>query len=257
MTFKEMMDIGVFCKLFGESNAIWIISAVVTAIFAYLLGSLNSGVLISRIAFREDIRNYGSGNAGTTNMMRTYGKKFAVITLLGDALKAAAAVWLGYFLSGYNGGFVAFFFCVVGHAYPVFFNFKGGKGVACTAAAILCLQPLVFLILLTLFVLIVLFTRYISLGSVMCMMVFPLVLYRMHPELNIISLVFSILASALVIFLHRSNIGRLWRGEENKFTFKPKTRKAGEAEGGDEADKEEPEDIEDINEDINKEEETK
>ncbi len=235
MTFKEMMDIGVFCKLFGESNVIWLLSAFVTAVFAYLLGSLNSGVLISRLAFREDIRNYGSGNAGTTNMMRTYGKKFAVITLLGDVLKAAAAVWLGYLFSGYNGGFVAFFFCVVGHAYPVFFGFKGGKGVACTAAAILCLQPAVFLILLALFVLIVLFTRYISLGSVMCMMVFPLVLYRMmHPELNIISLVFSILASALVIFLHRSNIGRLWRGEENKFTFKPKTRKAGEAEGGEE-----------------------
>ncbi|NLB15225.1 MAG: glycerol-3-phosphate 1-O-acyltransferase PlsY [Clostridiales bacterium] len=241
MTFEEMMKSGVFCRLFGESNAIWIISAVVAAIFAYLLGSLNSGVLISRIVFREDIRNYGSGNAGTTNMMRTYGKKFAVITLLGDALKAAAAVWLGYLLSGYNGGFVAFFFCVVGHAYPVFFNFKGGKGVACTAAAILCLKPTVFLLLLALFILIVLFTKYISLGSVMCMMVFPLVLYRMHPGLNIISLIFSLLSSALVIFLHRSDIGRLWRGEENKFTFEPKARKVGES-GGDETDKEKTED---------------
>ena len=202
MTFEEMMKSGVFCRLFGESNAIWIISAVVAAIFAYLLGSLNSGVLISRIVFREDIRNYGSGNAGTTNMMRTYGKKFAVITLLGDALKAAAAVWLGYLLSGYNGGFVAFFFCVVGHAYPVFFNFKGGKGVACTAAAILCLKPTVFLLLLALFILIVLFSKYISLGSVMCMMVFTLVLYRRHSGLNIISLIFSLLSSALVIFVY-------------------------------------------------------
>lgn len=200
------------------------------AVCGYLLGSLNFGVIISKYKYHEDVRSKGSGNAGTTNMMRTYGKSAAVFTLVGDMSKAVVAVMLGTLFNGNMGAYLAALLCVVGHAYPVFFKFKGGKGVAVTAAALLCLNPIVFAILLLIFVIVVAFTKYVSLASIMCMLVYPLILYRMSgSQLDAIPMVCAILNSALVIFLHRSNIKRLMEGTENKFSFKSKDKSKSEA----------------------------
>lgn len=196
------------------------IGFLLCAVIAYLIGSLNFGIIISKYKFKDNIRDHGSGSAGMTNMMRTYGKTAAIFTFLGDFTKAVIAVVIGTILCGEMGGYIAGFFSVIGHVFPVYFKFKGGKGIASTAGMLVCLNPIVFLILLVVFVIIVAFTKYISLGSIMCMLIYPLILNRLVTEPNFIVTIISILLSILVIFLHRANIKRLWEGQENKFSFK-------------------------------------
>ena len=158
--------------------AMLIAGIVLCALIGYLLGSLNFALILSGKMYKDDIRKHGSKNAGTTNMMRTYGNKAAGLTILGDMLKAVVAVLLGALILGlYYGGYAAALGCVVGHVFPVFFGFKGGKGVATAAAAILVLNPLAFLCVLGVFLLCVIFTRYISLGSVLGAAVFPLITF--------------------------------------------------------------------------------
>ncbi len=230
MSLETIMDAGLFGQLTNSTHHLffWIAGYVVCAVAGYFLGCLNFGIIISRHMYHEDVRSFGSGNAGTTNMMRTYGKKASILTFLGDGLKAVVAVLVGFLLSGYSGGFVAALFCVIGHAFPCFYGFKGGKGVATTAFAVLVLNWKTFLVLIILFIIIVAFTKYISLGSVMCLAIYPFLLFRLSGNaLDPISLVSAILTSAVIIFLHRENINRLWHGQENKFSFK-KSRKPEE-----------------------------
>ena len=203
----------------------WIIGFVVGAVIAYLLGSVNFGIIISKAKFKDDIRKHGSGNAGMTNMMRTYGKAAAGMTLFGDCMKAIIAVIIGTMLNGDMGGYVAGLFCIVGHVYPLYFKFKGGKGVATAAAMLLLLNPIVFLILLIIFVIIVGFTKYLSLGSVMCMIVYPLILNRFMGEPNYIITIISLLITVFILFMHRENIKRLLAGTESKFSFKKSDKK--------------------------------
>ncbi|MBR2354626.1 MAG: glycerol-3-phosphate 1-O-acyltransferase PlsY [Clostridia bacterium] len=197
-------------------------SIFAVAVIAYLLGSLNFAIIISGRRYKEDIRSHGSKNAGMTNMMRTYGKSAAALTLVGDALKAVVSCLVGYAVFGLMGAYIAGLFCIVGHMFPIFYRFKGGKGVVTAAITILMCNPFVFLILFALFVIIVLFTKYISLGSIMCMLLYPLVLHRINllfgqptPEIP-----FVLLMTVLVVFKHRENIGRLLKGKESKFSFK-------------------------------------
>ena len=200
-----------------------LVGALVSAVAAYLLGSLNFAIILSKRTYHEDIRSFGSKNAGMTNMMRTYGKKAAALTLLGDMLKAVAAALIGYALLGMCGAYIAGLFCVIGHMFPVYYGFRGGKGVVTVATSILMCDPLVFVILFALFVLIVLATKYISLGSVMCMLIYPILLDRItklftgHTSPFII---FSMLMTVLVVVKHHANIGRLLKGKESKFSFK-------------------------------------
>jgi len=203
----------------------WIIGFVVGAVIAYLLGSVNFGIIISKTKFKDDIRKHGSGNAGMTNMMRTYGKAAAGMTLFGDCMKAIIAVVIGTMLNGDMGGYVAGLFCIVGHVYPLYFKFKGGKGVATAAAMLLVLNPIEFAILLIIFVIIVGFTKYISLGSVMCMIVYPLILNRFMGEPNYIITIISLLISVFILYLHKENIKRLLEGTESKFSFKKSDKK--------------------------------
>ena len=191
-------------------------------VIAYLLGSLNFAIIISGRKFKDDIRSHGSKNAGMTNMMRTYGKAAAGLTLLGDALKAVVACLVGYGLFGTMGAYIAGLFCIIGHMFPIFYRFKGGKGVVTSAITVLMCNPFVFLILFILFVLIVVFTKYISLGSVMCMLLYPLILHRINllfgqptPEF-----IYAILMTVLVVVKHKENISRLLKGTESKFSFK-------------------------------------
>ena len=193
---------------------------------AYLLGSINPAIIISKKLYNEDIRSFGSGNAGATNTFRTYGKKMAILIFSLDFLKAIVAVVIGSLLLSVNvGGAISALFVVLGHMFPVFYKFKGGKGVACTAACILILSPISFAVLLVIFILIVLFTKYVSLASIMCAMLFPLLAFSLKDVFwgggGFITLS-SLLIAGFVVFMHRENIKRLLEGKESKFYLSQK-----------------------------------
>lgn len=210
--------------------ALAVLLCAVGGIIAYFLGSLNFAVIISKVKFHEDIRKYGSGNAGMTNMLRTYGKAAAAFTLLGDAAKAAVSVMIGTLLCGEAGAYIAGLCCVIGHSFPIYYGFKGGKGIVVTAMTILCLNWLAFVILFAIFVLLVATTKYLSLGSIIGMLLYPLMLNRLYPFTHggmsegAVPAIVSLLNAALVIWLHRENIKRLMQGKENKFSLKKKDK---------------------------------
>ena len=242
MTLQELGYKGYLGKLLEyyevpNGMLLYILAILLMGVLGYFLGSLNFGVIISKYKYSDDVRKHGSGNGGTTNMMRVYGKKAALFTLLGDLMKAVIAVLLGRLLSGVYGAYTAGLFCMIGHAYPCFFGFRGGKGVAVAAAVVLCTNPMVFVILLILFAVIVGMTKYISLGSILCMLMYPVILSNVQAVMHVgdengrnLSVVFAFLMACLVVWLHRSNIKRLHDHTENKFSFRGGKKKAEEKE---------------------------
>ncbi|MBR2952566.1 MAG: glycerol-3-phosphate 1-O-acyltransferase PlsY [Clostridia bacterium] len=203
-----------------------VIFFVLVALASYLLGSINSAVIISKKIYGYDVRDYGSGNAGMTNMFRSFGKKAGFLTLGGDALKALISVVLGYVLLGGGGQYMAGFFCMLGHMFPIYFKFKGGKGVIVSAMTILMIDPLVFLVLVLLFGLMFAATRIISASSLTAAFFFPMVVYAFnynHPKLSYTF--FSLMISFFVIALHKDNIRRLLNKTEKKFTIKKDNQK--------------------------------
>ncbi len=233
MTTYSSGVVGTYLKSHEVSaTADGIITAVtfaLAAIVGYLLGSTNFAILTSRELYNEDIRNYGSKNAGMTNMFRVYGKKAGIFTFLGDAFKTAAAVFLGRLLGGETVAYLAAMFCVLGHIAPAKYKFKGGKGVLSSAIARLCLDPEIFLFLLCVFVLVLLLSRYVSLASVVSAFVYPgLVIFfsqtRFGTPPALIPLVFSLFVGLFVIFSHRSNLQRISERTESKISFKKKKK---------------------------------
>ncbi|MGN1128044.1 MAG: glycerol-3-phosphate 1-O-acyltransferase PlsY [Candidatus Flemingiibacterium sp.] len=214
----------------GIPIALAALLCVVGGVIAYFLGSLNFAVIISKYKFHDDIRRYGSGNGGMTNMLRTYGKSAAAFTMLGDAAKAAVSVMIGTLLCGEAGAYIAGFCCVLGHSFPVYYGFKGGKGIVVTAMTILCLDWLAFVVLFAIFVILVATTKFLSLGSIVGMLLYPLMLNRLYPYTHggmsegAVPAIVSLLNAALVIWLHRENIKRLMQGKENKFSLKKKDK---------------------------------
>lgn len=237
--FLNLFQEGFFFSTFPNKTVALVICALSVfgcIIIPYLLGSINSAIIVSKIFFHEDVRQHGSGNAGTTNVMRSYGKKAALFTLLGDILKTVIAVLIGglfmglyygkYAFSVGLGGYIAGFFCIVGHIWPIYYRFRGGKGVLCLATVVGMLSPIVLLPLLLFFILLVAFTRYVSLGSVISALLYPLLLNRLalffgHP-INGLCLLLGIFEALLIVFCHRANIRRIMNGEESKFSFKSK-----------------------------------
>ena len=213
---------------------------LITMVSSYLLGSINSAIIISKLIYRDDIRKHGSGNPGLTNMLRTYGMKAAGLTLLGDMLKCAlsillAGVFFGFHyirgISNHDGYcYMAGLFAVVGHVFPVYYKFKGGKGVLATATMALILCPIPALILIALFALIVVTSKYVSLGSVSAGVLFPVVVNAyFHIVLNgktpgIISLSTIILA-ILIVWCHRGNLQRISNRTERKISIGGKKKK--------------------------------
>lgn len=203
---------------------------LVYVLIPYLLGSINTAILVSKYFYHDDIRNYGSGNAGFTNVMRTYGKKAALITFGGDLLKTVLAVLVGWCVFGYLTAYIAGFACFLGHIFPVFYGFKGGKGVLCMGTIMLMLDWRIFLVMITVFVGIVMATKYISAGSVICAMMFPLMLNRMNNTgIHMIEFV-AIAIAVIVVIKHRTNLKRIFDGTESKFKIK-KSKTAPDASG--------------------------
>ena len=213
---------------------------VLSIAVSYLLGSINSAIIVSKLLYRDDIRKYGSGNAGMTNMLRTYGKGAAGLTLLGDVLKTVIAILFTAFLLGihYNHGislndgycYMAGLFAVLGHVFPIYYGFRGGKGVLVTSAMALVLTPIPFLILLTLFVIIVWISRYVSLGSVTVAILYPVVVnfYIRYvfqaPPPGILMLCLVILA-IFIVWCHRENLKRISNRTERKISIGGKKKK--------------------------------
>ena len=213
--------------------AVTIIAFAVIVIAGYLLGSLNSAVIVSRARYKQDIRTFGSGNAGLTNMYRVYGKGGAGLTLLGDVIKQFVSVTFGIILAGQYGAYVAGLFCIIGHMFPVYYGFKGGKGVLTAATMILMIDPLVFVAVFLIFLVVVLLSRYVSLGSVVAAFSYPAVLYyRSGGQPDMFAMIFAVFIGLIVIFMHRSNIFRIFNNEESKFSFKkrPDIQKVFDAE---------------------------
>ena len=205
-----------------DKGFIALIALLLCGAAAYLLGSLNFAVILSRIFHHDDIRKHGSGNAGATNMVRTYGKKWGVITFICDGLKAAVAVLLSQLMMGEGGAYVAALFAILGHVFPLYYKFKGGKGVAVAAISILCLNPVVFLILIVVFVAIVAVSKYISLGSIICAFFYPMILNAFNSDKGFIATTVSVLIAVIVIVMHKDNIKRLMARTENKIGQKGK-----------------------------------
>lgn len=229
MTFNDWINVGYFGYNYGMENnwnsTMLGIAFLICAVVSYLLGSINCGVIISRDKYGKDIRESGSGNAGATNMLRTYGKKAAILTFSGDVLKTVVAVIVGRLCLGYLGAFIAGAFCILGHAYPIFFKFKGGKGVVCISTMCLLTNPGVFLIMLGIFLIVLFGFKMVSLASVMIMVIYPFVLYnvgRMGPGIHV---ALGALAAWFVVYLHRENIKRIYRHQESTISFGKKKDK--------------------------------
>ena len=223
-----------------EQNLPLLIALIfVSVIISYLLGSLSSAIIVSKALYKEDIRTHGSGNAGLTNMLRTYGGKAAVLTLVGDMLKTALAVLFTAMLLGfeYKNGVSLNGYCylsglcaVLGHVFPIFYGFKGGKGVLVTATMALVLTPACFAILFSLFVIILIISRYVSLGSIVVASLFPvsIALYTIficNAPLSILTIISTVFLGGFIVWCHRSNIGRLVAGNEKKFSIGKKESK--------------------------------
>lgn len=206
---------------------IFISAMVLTAVAGYLLGSLNSAIIVSKTLYHKDIRQFGSGNAGLTNMFRVYGKKGALLTLLGDVLKQIVSVFIGILVAGQTGAYIAGLFCMIGHIFPVYYGFKGGKGVLTAATMILIIDPIIFLVLIVVFAVVLLFTQYVSLASIIAAITYPAAVFyaaklRTGNAPDIYSMLFALFVGLIVIFMHRSNIFRIFNNEESKFSFKNK-----------------------------------
>lgn len=207
------------------------IALIIAIAIAYAIGSINFSVLISKKFAGFDVRQKGSGNAGTTNMLRSVGKGAAAITLICDILKGVIAVLIALLISkiakNTDGALLvqgAALAVVIGHTFPIFFEFKGGKGVATALGVILCINWQVGLICLAFAIVIMAVTRMVSAGSVTAAILYPvLTLFGVKEALLIIDgnyIIFSILLALLVIFNHRENIKRIIAGKENKLSFK-------------------------------------
>lgn len=199
------------------------VSIALICVLGYLLGGINGAILLSKLVEKDDVRRHGSGNAGFTNFFRNYGKRTSLLVILIDAAKAAASCLLGGWLLGKyglqtEGMLLGGLAATLGHDFPVFLGFQGGKGIVCGFATALVTDWRVGLILLAVFALVYFLTHYVSLASVLCALGFFVSFWLFYPGRPFV-LILSGCLSALAVFLHRENIGRLVRGQERKTDF--------------------------------------
>lgn len=207
---------------------------IIVAVIAYLIGSINFSIILSKKMAGFDIREKGSGNAGTTNMLRSVGKKAALITLICDILKGVVsiliAVLAGKIIKNLDNALLvqlAGIFVIIGHTFPVFFKFKGGKGIATALGVLLMTNWQIGLICLVFALVLMALTKMVSVGSIAAAILFPILVAFIDQNYivptsnsNWSYLVFSIIIALLVIFNHRANVQRILNGTENRLSFK-------------------------------------
>lgn len=219
-----------------------ILAILISAMLSYLLGSFNSSILVVRLLKHQDIREFGSHNAGLTNTLRCFGKGCAALTLVGDLAKGIVAVLLskgicellGTGLTAQNDvhfiGYIAGIFAILGHVFPIYYHFKGGKGVLVGVSVFLGIDWKVFLCLIVIFAVVLAISKYVSLGSIIAAACCPVVtfLFQFWQRGDLpmwylwLNTGLAALMGAWVIYMHRTNIQRLKAGNENKFSFHSK-----------------------------------
>ena len=205
------------------------VECAIVAIIAYLIGSINFSVILSKKMAGFDLRDKGSGNAGTTNVLRTVGKKAAIITLICDILKGVVAILIAILanklVEGSNGALLVQFAgvaVILGHTFPIFFKFKGGKGVATSLGVLIMSIWQIGLICLVFALILIALTQMVSVGSIAAAILYP-VLTLFIPQNYIIPgnyLIYSVVLAVIIVFNHRENVKRLLKGTENKISFK-------------------------------------
>ena len=239
MPFREFVNDGLYMYLINkygirEPRSYLVLAlCLLGCVAVYFLGSLNSAVIISKGLYKKDVRELGSGNAGMTNMFRSFGKKAGLLTLVCDFAKTALSVCIGYFFYGFGGAYLAGLFCMLGHMFPLYYHFKGGKGMLVCSFTLLLTDWPVFVIGLVIFIGVLLFSRMVSLGSVMAALTMPLFLYEWYNimggdgALTGIRFPIAVLMTVCVIAAHIPNIKRIYAGTEPKITF-PWEKEKGE-----------------------------
>ena len=202
-------------------------ASFLSAGFAYLLGSITFAIVITKMFTGKDIRSMGSGNAGMTNVLRSVGKPAAALTAIGDILKGTVAVIIGRHIFNWltdvdpiYGAYIAAIFAIMGHLFPIYFKFKGGKGVSVAAGSVLAINPTVVGVLIVVFLLVVFTTKIVSLASITVAALYPVCtgIYTYWQGGNIfMNVIFSSIIGVTVIVMHRANIKRLLNGTEYKF----------------------------------------
>jgi glycerol-3-phosphate acyltransferase PlsY len=204
---------------------------LLSIVLAYLMGSIPTAVWVGKIFYNIDVREHGSKNAGATNTIRVLGARAGLPVFFIDMLKGYAAVRLLYLTDFYipeTGDFVNFqlalgLAALIGHIFPVFADFRGGKGVASLAGIVLALHPLATLFTLLVFAIVLIITRFVSLSSMIAAFTFPITLVFFFSNTTPSLIIFSMIIAILLLFTHQKNIERLLKGEESKFKIKKKT----------------------------------
>lgn len=191
---------------------------VVIVVLSYFIGNISPSIIIGKFYGGIDIREHGSGNAGTTNVLRTLGKKAAAATLIIDILKGVTAVLIGKSFGGDELAMLCGLAVFIGHIWPVLYGFRGGKGVATGLGVMVATVPTMALMCGAVGIILIAVTRWVSLGSVIGACLLPITAYFYNPKYILWALAFSL----IVIYTHRKNIGRLIKGQESKISFKKK-----------------------------------
>ena len=214
-------------------------SLIFTIVFSYLLGSLNSAIIVCKIWKKKDIRDFGSNNAGLTNVLRVFGKGPALVTLLCDLAKGILAVLIcrlvvtnlfgvTFFNDSVFIGYIAGISVMIGHIFPVFYGFHGGKGVLIAATTLIAIEPLTCLFAVSVFVIVLLITKYVSVASISAAAAYPVVTFFTQKYIIglengvLLNSLMALIIGLIIIYMHKPNIKRLLNGTENKFGKKKK-----------------------------------
>ncbi len=203
-------------------------SLIISCILAYLIGSLSVGLLVAKFFHGPDLRRVGSGNTGASNVQRTMGWKFGIITFAGDLIKGILSCFLAEQLTGsHNAALLAGLFAVIGHNWPVYYHFKGGKGVSTSTGVMLWCFPIPALICMGVTVAVIAITKWISLGSMTLLTLYALIVSIFCSQGNPCIIIWSILMALMCVVRHRANIVRLIHGTENKLGSGRKSTESG------------------------------
>jgi glycerol-3-phosphate acyltransferase PlsY len=186
------------------------------AAISYLIGNFSSAYVLGRRLKKTDVRKYGSGNAGATNALRVFGVKIGLIVFMLDILKGIIASAIGNKILGFDGIIIAGIFVVLGHDWPIFLKFKGGKGIATSLGVMLYVQFPIALICTLIGFLVIGITKYVSLGSMIATLLVPIFIVLFDRPFNFKLFIFTVILASIAVFKHRSNISRLMNGKESK-----------------------------------------